>query len=214
MLPYLNLMTGDDFGPRLRAEREARGISLEQLAIRTKVSVELWVGLERNDFSRWPSGVFARAFVRDYAQVVGLDGDAVVNDFCRLFPVGDRRAARIVRAQAELIGHESQPDPAEFLPAGRERRKARAVPDLHTPVPSVYRPRALAAAIDLVCVVSLVFVAAALLDAGLLALAGVVGPSYYAISTIATGSTPGLRLLEALRHRAPALFTSRRTVNA
>ena len=207
-------MTADDFGSRLRAAREARGISLEQLAVKTKVSVDLWDGLERNDFSRWPSGVFARAFVRDYAQVVGLDGDAVVNDFCRLFQVGDRRATRIVRAKAELIGHESQADPAEFLPAGRERRKAREVPGPHTPVPSVYRPRALAAAFDLACVVSLVLVAAALLDAGLLALAGIVAPAYYAISTIVTGSTPGIRLLEALRHRAPALFTSRRPVNA
>ena len=75
MLLHLILMTADDFGPRLRAEREARDISLSQLGAKTKVSVELWEGLERNDFSRWPSGVFARAFVRDYAQVVGLDQD-------------------------------------------------------------------------------------------------------------------------------------------
>lgn len=207
-------MTADDFGPRLRAEREARDISLSQLGAKTKVSVELWEGLERNDFSRWPSGVFARAFVRDYAQVVGLDPDAVVNDFCRLFPIGDRRGARIVRAKAQMIGHEIQPEPVEFLPAGRDRRKARPVPGVPTPTPSVYRPRILAAAIDLVCVGSLVVVASALVDAGVLALTGVFGPAYYATSTIASGSTPGMRLLEALRHRAPALFTSRSTVSA
>lgn len=214
MLPHLILMTADDFGPRLREEREARNISLAQLAVKTKVSVELWEGLERNDFSRWPSGVFARAFVRDYALALGLDADAVVNDFCRLFSIGDRRSARIVRAKAELIGHEIQAEPTEYLPAGRERRKPRAVPGVSTPAPSVYRPRVFAAVIDVVCVGSLAFGASALLGAGILSVAGFVGPAYYATSTIASGSTPGTRLLEALRHRAPALFTSRRAVNA
>src|SRR5579862_8639100 len=50
----------DAFGPRLRRERERRGISLETLALVTNVSVDLWMGLEKNDFSQWPGGVFAR----------------------------------------------------------------------------------------------------------------------------------------------------------
>ena len=78
----------DSFGPRLRRERERRGITLEMLATSTKVNTDLWVGLERNDFSRWPSGIFARAFVRDYARTLGLDADAVVDDFCRHFEKG------------------------------------------------------------------------------------------------------------------------------
>src|SRR6185295_8560881 len=95
----------DTFGPRLRRERERRGITLDTISTVTKVGVDLWEGLERNDFSRWPSGIFARAFMRDYAKAVGLDADEVVDEFCRLFPVGDRRVARIIKAQAELIGH-------------------------------------------------------------------------------------------------------------
>ena len=115
----------DSFGPRLRRERERRGITLEMLATSTKVNTDLWVGLERNDFSRWPSGIFARAFVRDYARTLGLDADAVVDDFCRHFEKGDRRAIRIVEAQGELIGHQVQKTAgAEPLPAGRERRSA------------------------------------------------------------------------------------------
>ena len=34
-----------------------QGISLDELATSTKVSVDLWVGLEQNDLSRWPSGI-------------------------------------------------------------------------------------------------------------------------------------------------------------
>ena len=46
----------DTFGPRMRRERERRGISLETIATLTNVSIELWQGFERNDLSRWPKG--------------------------------------------------------------------------------------------------------------------------------------------------------------
>jgi len=113
----------DTFGPRLRRERERRGISLETIATITNVSIELWQGFERNDFSRWPKGVFARAFVRDYAKAVGLDANEVVDDFCRLFPLGDRRVVPTIREQARLIGHEPavQDEPA-LIPGGVDRR--------------------------------------------------------------------------------------------
>ena len=111
----------DTFGPRLRSERERRGISIETIVLVTKVGADLWLGLERNDFSKWPSGIFARAFVRDYAKAVGLDADEIVDEFCRLFPLGDRRAARIIKAQAEIIGHNpsSVEDTALIPAAGR-----------------------------------------------------------------------------------------------
>src|SRR5918994_6303329 len=103
---FLAMSDRQTFGPRLRRERERRGITLDTIATVTKVSADLWDGLERNDYSRWPSGIFARAFVRDYARAIGLDGDEVVEEFCRLFPIGDRRASRLIEAQAELIGHQ------------------------------------------------------------------------------------------------------------
>jgi hypothetical protein len=38
-------------------------------------------GLEGDDISRWPGGIFRRAFVRAYAESVGLDADAVFRRF-------------------------------------------------------------------------------------------------------------------------------------
>ena len=120
----------DTFGPRLRSERERRGISIETIAAVTKVGADLWLGLERNDFSKWPSGIFARAFIRDYAKAIGLDADELVDDFCRLFPQqGDRRANTLIRAQSELIGHETNyTDDPSLIPGGVDRRGA-AAPD-------------------------------------------------------------------------------------
>lgn len=122
----------DTFGPRLRRERERRGISLETIAAVTNVSVDLWRGFESNDFSRWPKGVYARSFVRDYAKAVGLDANEVVDDFCRLFPLGDRRALPIIREQARIIGHQPDgivDDPA-LIPGGVDRR---GNPDVKAP---------------------------------------------------------------------------------
>ena len=133
----------DTFGPRLRRERERRGISLETIATLTNVSIELWQGFERNDLSRWPKGVFARAFVRDYAKAVGLDANEVVDDFCRVFPLGDRRVVSTIREQARLIGH----DPAvqDEIPGGIDRRGGRDAAPEPPPARKRLVPRLLAA---------------------------------------------------------------------
>src|SRR5262249_38193041 len=94
------------FGPNLRRIRIQRGISLDTIARETKVPVELWDGLEHNDFSRWPTGVFARSYIRDYARMIGVDPESAVDEFCRWFPQGDRRALKLVREQAKIVGHE------------------------------------------------------------------------------------------------------------
>src|SRR5262249_13506784 len=79
---------------------------LKTLVDATNVSQTLWDGLESNDLSKWPNGVFARAFVKEYAKLVGLDADATVDEFCRYFPHGDRRAEQVMRASAEIVNHQ------------------------------------------------------------------------------------------------------------
>jgi transcriptional regulator with XRE-family HTH domain len=202
----------DTFGPRLHRERERRGISLETIAVVTKVGVNLWDGLERNDFSRWPSGIFARAFVRDYARAVGLDADDIVDEFCRLFPVGDRRGTRIIKAQAELIGHEASPldEPALLPPEGDRRASAHARHDASRARWIRLAPRAVAAGIDVTCLASLATVGAVVTESGFWAAAGVVAVIYYSAATIAAGTSPGSLAVEHLRQRIPDLFATHR----
>jgi len=204
----------DQFGTRLRRERERRHISLDTLAAATKVSVDLWTGLERNDLSRWPSGIFARAFVRDYAKTIGLDADAVVDEFCRHFPIADRRTTRIVEAQAELIGHEHAARP-EPLPAGRDRRREpRRDPrtkGMEPPAPRIhYAPRMLAAAIDVGCVCALALAISLTTPVKFWTAAGAVAVIYHAVSTIVAGVSPGNRISKALSFYVPALFGATR----
>ena len=74
-----------DFGARLRQAREARGITLRQIANSTKISLASLEWLERNDISKLPGGIFSRAFVRSYAQEIGLDPDETVREFLAAF---------------------------------------------------------------------------------------------------------------------------------
>lgn len=198
----------DQFGPRLRRERERRRISLEELAEATNVSADLWESMERNDFSRWPSGIFARAFVRDYARVLGLDADAVVDEFCRHFVIADRRASRLVQAQAELLGHPYETAHADPLPAGRDRRSASRNPSSVTStVRELYAPRTVAAAIDTACICSLAFLASRVTGLGFWPAAGAAAITYQTAVTVAVGSSLGMRAVKLLNAHAPAIFS-------
>ena len=75
-----------DFGTKLRAARERKGVSLRQIASKTKISMSVLEALERNDVARLPGGIFSRAFVRSYAVEVGLDPETTIQEFIAQFP--------------------------------------------------------------------------------------------------------------------------------
>ena len=76
----------ESFGARLRQRRERQEIALTSIAERTKISLSLLEALERDDMSRWPGGIFRRAFIRAYAHAIGLEPDIVVREFLELHP--------------------------------------------------------------------------------------------------------------------------------
>jgi hypothetical protein len=98
----------DIFVTRLRRYRERGRISLDGLAARTRIKRELLEAFEYNDLSAWPHGIYARAWVRAYANAVGLDPVDTVDEFCRLFPHGDRRAGATMRQMAAIVAHPSE----------------------------------------------------------------------------------------------------------
>jgi hypothetical protein len=73
-------------GARLRAQREQQQIDLTAISAATKIKVSLLEGLETDDVSNWPKGIFGRAYLRDYARAIGFDPDALVREFYELHP--------------------------------------------------------------------------------------------------------------------------------
>jgi len=96
------------FGPRLRAHRERRGITLGALAESIKIKPSLLEGLERNDVSRWPPGIYRRALVREYAKAIGLPANATLEEFCELFPEPEKRQRATPPHTSAVTGPEAE----------------------------------------------------------------------------------------------------------
>lgn len=73
------------FGEALRRQREKRGIALNTVAEQTKIGRSFLAALERGDCSKWPGGIYSRAWIRAYAKAIDLDPDEVGRQFNRCF---------------------------------------------------------------------------------------------------------------------------------
>ena len=73
------------FGERLKRQRERAGVTLQKISQSSKLPVSLFTGLEAGDCSRWPAGLYARAYVRGYAEAIGLNPDETVEEFVAAF---------------------------------------------------------------------------------------------------------------------------------
>lgn len=79
-------MTPQEFGELIRTHREARGLSVEELALRFKLSVHTVRSIEQGTLDNMPHAVYAKGFVRAYAQAVGVSPDDLAEGLAMLFP--------------------------------------------------------------------------------------------------------------------------------
>ena len=63
----------------LAAIREQRGLSLEQIASWTKIRVSWLQAIEDGRWSELPGGIYRRSYIRQYAQMTGVDEEAVLS---------------------------------------------------------------------------------------------------------------------------------------
>ncbi|MBK8014925.1 MAG: helix-turn-helix domain-containing protein [Deltaproteobacteria bacterium] len=69
-------------GAKLRQTRESRGITLKEVAERTKINVAILAALEEERFDDMPNArVYVRGFVRCLAKEIGLDEDIVTRSY-------------------------------------------------------------------------------------------------------------------------------------
>jgi hypothetical protein len=89
------------FGARLRLQRERQQVALSAIAEQTKIKLSLLEGLERDDLSQWPGGIFRRSYVRVYAKAIGLSPDMVLREFLQQFPEPVEDVEGSLTAQAD-----------------------------------------------------------------------------------------------------------------
>jgi len=69
-------------GGALQAARQARKLSVSQVADRLRLSSAVVMALEANDWERLPAPVFVRGYVRAYARLIGLPAEELLdNDY-------------------------------------------------------------------------------------------------------------------------------------
>jgi len=107
------------FVTRLRRHRQRARVSIEAIAANLRIRPELIEALENNDLSGWPRGLYARAWIRAYALAVDLDEVDTVEEFCRLFPQGDRRTGGTIQEIAAIVAAPSEYRDEFTHPVGR-----------------------------------------------------------------------------------------------
>jgi cytoskeleton protein RodZ len=73
-------------GKLLRDAREAKGIAIEDMAEKLHLLTDVVRGIEQCDFEEMPSRVFVRGYVRNYARLVGLNAQEMLDKFDQAHP--------------------------------------------------------------------------------------------------------------------------------
>jgi len=122
--PMFDEHSGDDpepFGARLKGLREARGLSLDDVAQATNVPADKIEAIEAGTITGTTPPAYARGFVKIYAEHVEADVDAIMEAFDRL--CRPRRAKLYLRGLGPMVHKDYRPGRRR----GRQRTVARAV---------------------------------------------------------------------------------------
>ena len=138
---------GDSLGEYFQRAREAKGLTVEEAAARTRILPQFLKAVEENNYARLPDEVFAKGFVRSYARILGLDEAAVIRKFDES---GGQFYAK--RAERETLRQQLEAEERRkkvnrntvvgvvgvvllllFVLIGRDRDRSERLPDLEAP---------------------------------------------------------------------------------
>ncbi|MCE5262674.1 MAG: DUF4115 domain-containing protein [Deltaproteobacteria bacterium] len=71
----------EETAPDLKTVRETRGLTLQEIFETSRVSLENLAAVENGDFHRLPPPVYARNFIRKYAQAIGVDAKPILGRY-------------------------------------------------------------------------------------------------------------------------------------
>src|SRR5271155_1965781 len=94
----------------MKQERERRGITLDEIALTTKISARFLRAIEDEHFEQLPGGIFNKGFIRAYARHLGMDEEQAVADYL---------AATGTPAAKKPEGNEVAPSPLPEDSGGR-----------------------------------------------------------------------------------------------
>ncbi|MCA1030142.1 DUF4115 domain-containing protein [Bacillus timonensis] len=75
-----------ELGNKLKETRESKQISLDDLQQITKIQKRYLIGIEEGNYQIMPGKFYVRAFVKQYAEAVGLDPDEIFHEYKHELP--------------------------------------------------------------------------------------------------------------------------------
>lgn len=97
-----------ELGKLLKQARLEKGITLEQLQDTTKIRKRYLEAIEEEDFKVLPGTFYARAFIKSYAEAVGLDSDELIQYYNHVIPSANTETrAEPIRRKPKARGMKS-----------------------------------------------------------------------------------------------------------
>jgi cytoskeleton protein RodZ len=100
-------MTADNLPSTLQAigdvlskGRQAKGLSLEDVAESTRIPMRYLLAIESGNTAQLPEPVYVRAFIRKFGDLVDLDGQSLVQDLQPALPISIPATTAVVSAAA------------------------------------------------------------------------------------------------------------------
>lgn len=89
-----------ELGTRLKEARLAKGYSLEDLQEMTKIQKRYLSGIEEGNYSMMPGPFYVRAFIKQYADAVGLNSDELLESYKQELPSSSSEEMRQTMSSA------------------------------------------------------------------------------------------------------------------
>lgn len=119
-----------EFGKTLREAREAKGITISQIAETTHMMASIVRNLEEEDFSKIVAPIYGRGFVKLYCEAVGLDAKPLVDEFMAIYN-GNRMPEIKERPVPSAV---EPPIPPSPIPAARPAEEVEIQPPSPEPI--------------------------------------------------------------------------------
>ena len=83
-----------------------RGVSLEQIAEATKISIRALRAIETGDFKKLPGGIYNTSYIRQYAEAIDCDAGMLLDYYYRQTGIAppDTLDRTVRRKDGELFG--------------------------------------------------------------------------------------------------------------
>jgi cytoskeletal protein RodZ len=75
-----------ELGKRLKEAREEKQITLDELQEMTKIQKRYLIGIEEGNYAIMPGNFYVRAFIKQYAEAVGLDSEQLFEEYKHEIP--------------------------------------------------------------------------------------------------------------------------------